>query len=85
MKKQNFNEMLTTNKVVGCAGVKVYIGRPSYQNDDIAWTLLVANSKISDVVVAWYKTRKDAREHAKILRQALKIPDLSTWKACRDQ
>lgn len=68
------------DRVIACRGVKVLVVSPGpvdpqYPDEIRSWTVMIEQDTNStlDVVVAWYKTRADARRHAKKLRSALKV------------
>lgn len=72
---KSFISCLAKQHVVLCKH-KVIIVPPS-KNDpkkEKAWTLMVIQGKAytnCDVVIAWYKNREQARQHARRLRTAL--------------
>ena len=67
-------------KAMKCIGVRTRIldlGKETAdnQNEGYRWVLAVEHAPPStqDVVIAWYRTRKDARIHARKIRKALKV------------
>lgn len=75
---ESFIREIALNGVVGCSH-RVIIVPPgkdwSRRDPERCWTLMIeqwgGNGFRGDVVIAWYKTRDAARQHAKLLRQAL--------------
>jgi hypothetical protein len=60
-------------KVVGAIHKVIIIPPSKYLRE---WTLYIDQQSAYSrhgVVVAWYRTRSDARKHAKILRKALSV------------
>jgi hypothetical protein len=69
MAKLVMKDILKSNDIVRCLGVKVSVQKL----DAGEWVIIVAHSegKLGDVVIGWYRTRKLARQHAKKIREAI--------------
>ena len=73
---QLFIEGLSKDGVVGCLNKVIIVPPGNFESkDEKCWTLMIeqkgGHGFHADIVIAWYKTRTLARQHAKILRAAL--------------